>query len=163
MKIVSYTFKWSRLTSSACKAKAIWCVRHGRISTTWITNLTWAWAGACAQALRSSNQNPYSPQGLYHGPQRLQKWQWLTPPRGDSSFTFGYRRTVEIFKTPPIHIFNIFDIYFRWKSWPNHIFHNNIVTCLYIYFYQFKNFISMYMYSFYPCGPKLTNKIFYSI
>jgi hypothetical protein len=30
-------------------------------------------------------------------------------PGGASSYTFGYRRTAEIFKTPPIHIFNIFE------------------------------------------------------
>jgi hypothetical protein len=34
-------------------------------------------------------------------------------------------------------------IYFRWKSWPNHIFHNNIVTCF--YFYQFKNSICIHV------------------
>jgi hypothetical protein len=30
---------------------------------------------------------------------------------GGSSYTFGYRRTAEIFKTPPIHIFYIFENY----------------------------------------------------
>jgi hypothetical protein len=47
-------------------------------------------------------------------------------------------RTAEIFKTPPF-IYSIFlktisihiHMYFRWKSWPNHIFYNNIVSCLY--------------------------------
>jgi hypothetical protein len=29
--------------------------------------------------------------------------------RGASSYTLGYSRTAEIFKTPPIHIFNIFE------------------------------------------------------
>jgi hypothetical protein len=28
---------------------------------------------------------------------------------GGSSYTFGYRRTAEIFKATPIHIFNIFE------------------------------------------------------
>jgi hypothetical protein len=44
------------------------------------------------------------------------------------------------------------------------IFLKNTVTCFYIYmyFYQFKNSISMYSF-FYPCGPKLANEIFYSI
>jgi hypothetical protein len=112
------------------------------------------------------------------GPVSLQVWQDKDPSLlkdpeipegwGGSSYTFGYRRTAEIFETPPfinsiflktvlIHIFPL-------KSWPNHIFHNIIVTWFYIhvYFYQFKDSISMYMCTFfYPCGPKLANK--YSI
>jgi hypothetical protein len=68
---------------------------------------------------------------------------------GSSSYTFGYRRTAEIFKTPPIHIFNIFEnhthsyisienpdpiIYFITILWPVFI-HVSISIKCYLYVY----------------------------
>ena len=57
------------------------------------------------------------------------------PGVGVSSYIFGYKRTAEIFKTPPIHIFNIFENHthsyiFPLKSWPIHIFHNSVINVI---------------------------------
>jgi hypothetical protein len=64
-----------------------------------------------------------------------------TPPRGGWGVSQPIRLGTDVYSwyfqnTSPF-IYSIFlkpypFIYFHWKSWPNHIFHHNIVTCLYI-------------------------------